>query len=277
MVGMTPTKYSGDKEIETTEDDSNWYNYGNKKWANAKTADGSYWVWIPRFAYMINTCFASNETQCLSSHQKASAGQIDIKFIDGTERKTFDGDNIEFVYSIFYSSRGQKRYYIPEAFTNAGIELSGFWVSKFQASGSVNNLSFKPNVTSLRNINISEMFKSGYNVKDDIKFGWDQELKPDTHMTKNSEWAAISYLAQSNIGAEKEIYLNNSKKYTTGRSGGTSKSPAVNNCENKFNSHNGVKASTTHNITGVYDMNSIASEYVPKYLGGYEFRFVKWI
>jgi len=29
----------------------NWYNYEEKRWANAMTADGSMWVWIPRYAY----------------------------------------------------------------------------------------------------------------------------------------------------------------------------------------------------------------------------------
>ena len=27
--------------------------YENKKWANAKTEDGSMWVWIPRYAYKV--------------------------------------------------------------------------------------------------------------------------------------------------------------------------------------------------------------------------------
>ena len=44
-------------------DSNKWYNYiaqtaytengGTSKWANAKTEDGSYWVWIPRYAYRI--------------------------------------------------------------------------------------------------------------------------------------------------------------------------------------------------------------------------------
>ena len=39
-------------EPETNEE---WYNYDEKKWANAQTADGSYWVWIPRYAYKITS------------------------------------------------------------------------------------------------------------------------------------------------------------------------------------------------------------------------------
>ena len=35
----------------------NWYDYDKKQWANAKTLDGSYWVWIPRYAYKITSGF----------------------------------------------------------------------------------------------------------------------------------------------------------------------------------------------------------------------------
>ncbi|MDD2208858.1 MAG: hypothetical protein PHG03_06240, partial [Bacilli bacterium] len=49
FAGMTPVKWDDEfKEIETTEEDSSWYDYNAKKWANAKTEDDSYWVWIPR-------------------------------------------------------------------------------------------------------------------------------------------------------------------------------------------------------------------------------------
>ena len=64
LTGMTPIKFTMPTEdqmgetIETTADDAGWYSYGitseTKKWANAKTQDGSMWVWIPRFAYRVD-------------------------------------------------------------------------------------------------------------------------------------------------------------------------------------------------------------------------------
>lgn len=57
----------------------NWYNYKagdnqtdtkDSRWGNAKTADGSYWVWIPRYEYKI-----------LSGEGMSTAGKIDVKFI----------------------------------------------------------------------------------------------------------------------------------------------------------------------------------------------------
>lgn len=59
--GMSPIKFkdpSNDAKGEvlpTTTSDIDWYHYEEKKWANAKTQDGSMWVWIPRYAYRVNT------------------------------------------------------------------------------------------------------------------------------------------------------------------------------------------------------------------------------
>ena len=58
---MTPIKWGeNNEETETTEDDSDWYDYNEKRWANAKSGDGSYWVWIPRYAYKITSGYHDN-------------------------------------------------------------------------------------------------------------------------------------------------------------------------------------------------------------------------
>ena len=115
--GMTPVKYDENqsKWIKTEVTDSEWYNYGNKEWANVvlvgengKDADGdqdvfnadgtlnedsnySMLVWIPRYAYKINSQY----------HQSgSSAGGIDIVFI-GTDNKGKDGSK---TYSKEYPS-----------------------------------------------------------------------------------------------------------------------------------------------------------------------------
>ena len=43
FTGMTPVKWDEAEEIITTSDDPDWYDYDEKRWANAKSADGSYW------------------------------------------------------------------------------------------------------------------------------------------------------------------------------------------------------------------------------------------
>ncbi len=59
--GMTPIKFTEPSStekgtvVETTSEDADWYDYEAKNWANAQTEDGSMWVWIPRFAYRVNS------------------------------------------------------------------------------------------------------------------------------------------------------------------------------------------------------------------------------
>ena len=71
--GMTPVKWNGSNWVQTEATDSEWYNYGEKKWANvvlggATFNDGvldesktySMLVWIPRYAYKINSQYHQN-------------------------------------------------------------------------------------------------------------------------------------------------------------------------------------------------------------------------
>ena len=51
-----------------------------KKWANAKTSDGSMWVWIPRYAYSIT-----------SGYHSSSAGNIEVEFMKGLTNETSTG------------------------------------------------------------------------------------------------------------------------------------------------------------------------------------------
>ena len=58
LSGMTAIYFDDGVEVpltvsSTQEEWNKWYDYSNQKWANAKTSDGSYWVWIPRYAYKI--------------------------------------------------------------------------------------------------------------------------------------------------------------------------------------------------------------------------------
>ena len=65
--GLTPVKFDTNKAkfVQTTEDDSNWYNYDLQSWANAINTDGSYFVWIPRYAYRITYYSNSQYTKVI--------------------------------------------------------------------------------------------------------------------------------------------------------------------------------------------------------------------
>ena len=124
----------GDKEFNS----NIWYDYGNSKWANSTTEDGSMWVWIPRFAYKI---------AYEDPNDKSKGGTIDVKFLIGTTDQYYDNSG-----NIQTAKRATSKdeivdttsdYYVHPAFTdessidyaNGGWdkELTGIWVAKFEA------------------------------------------------------------------------------------------------------------------------------------------------
>ena len=85
---------------------SEWYDYTTANWANIVTRNNgeeSYFVWIPRYEYQIN-----------STNQRTY-----IRFLKGTSTETSPG------------------YQIPEAFSwgdELNTQLTGYWMSKYQLS-----------------------------------------------------------------------------------------------------------------------------------------------
>lgn len=120
-----PTDTQKGQKVLTNNEDLEWYNYGEKRWANAQTKDGSMWVWIPRFAYKIDT-----------QNQKT-----DIVFLIGTTDEYYDKDgNIQTAKRILEQ---EDEYIVHPAFTNESDiqyinggwdnEIRGIWVAKFEA------------------------------------------------------------------------------------------------------------------------------------------------
>ena len=135
--GMIPIKFVDPSTSEkgkvdkTNSGDTSWYDYNNKKWANAQTEDGSMWVWIPRYAYKVNS---NNQT-------------FDIKFLIGTTDNYYDENGkiqtAKRCKSINEQVDTSVGYTVHPAFTdetavgyrNGGWdkELTGIWVAKFEA------------------------------------------------------------------------------------------------------------------------------------------------
>ena len=268
LTGMTPVKWDGTTEIETTEYDSDWYNYDEKRWANAKSADGSYWVWIPRYAYKITSGYHSSTT-----------GTIDVKFLKGRTNEAIDDTIIETEGYIPGTKDTSMHYFLHPAFQFNGDEL-GFWIAKFEptaaegvASGtsscnSADNTTEKtikilPGETSWRCINVSNAFNVSLQMKNKTEtYGWMPE-EVDTHMLTNEEWGAVAYLSKSEYGAhDEEVWINNSSSAITGCAGNTVSASSVSGCQNEYDTGNGPKASTTHNTYGVYDMSGGAWDIV---------------
>ena len=149
LNGMTPVmfKLPTDTEkgypIKQGEQDfqeNNWYDYTKSKWANAVTEDGSYWVWIPRYAYKITYNNPSDKSQ---------GGKIDVKFLIGTTDEYYTDDTKTTKATAKRATSADEEvdtttdYYVHPAFTNESSigyanggwdkELTGIWVAKFEA------------------------------------------------------------------------------------------------------------------------------------------------
>ena len=167
--GMTPVKFEIDekgtskmKTVETTADDKDWYNYKNKQWANAKTEDGSLWVWIPRYAYRIIQPAADDAERKGTTEIVFLTGLTD-SYVDEQGKTHTDTKRCKTEDDVIDTTTG---YTVHPAFTdeskinfrNGGwdSELYGIWVAKFEAAyaTSSNVPANKVNVSS--EINYSE-------------------------------------------------------------------------------------------------------------------------
>ena len=304
--GMIPVTYNGEDWVKAdrTNLNNDWYNYDELKWANAVTVSSStkdsylsasngtvidtddietQWVWIPRYSYSIGSedgiNYYGKQGRFLdTSPTLALPGEIDIKFIS---ENTKEKGTAKYIVSEGIS---EDDWYTPDAFSFGSVELSGIWVGKFETSSSNPNASYgggntteldpmiKPNVTSWRNINISNAFNVSLKMNDEgNRYGFTSDI--DTHVMKNSEWAVVAYFSQSKYGklgnvnftgTDKEIYQNKSEDFLTGCSyGSPSNSNTDYGCKYTYDVNiNGTGASTTGTIYGIYDMSGGAWEYV---------------
>lgn len=272
---------------------SSWYDYSKQEWANAvilnsgvtknvgdtvvvptdtstKSEVKAMLVWIPRYEYHIEGTYGTHLDETAGT--KDLPGQIEVKFIPKSQ------------------TEADTNYILHPAFTwddnSDGVivdseHISGIWVGKFETTGTADEPTILPNVRSLRSQNVSTQFNTSLKLKNYLS----TVNNVDSHMMKNSEWGAVAYISQSiygkygntsYTGANKEVYKNDSSYYYTGRSSGTyqqSDSSSSGTClyNNITDRGSGIGscgsgASTTGNITGIYDMSGGTIEYVMGYL-----------
>ena len=282
--GLIPVTIENDGTVKYADTSKNWYNYCDKIWANAVILeDGasynvgdtiqesdiqSYFVWIPKYKYKLWNV----DTPIEKVHE------IEIAF-DETNTTDVEGMSCK---TPMVSGKSENcnngEYMTHPAFISMGV--NGFWVGKFEtgykgatsastAQVNANDTSkviIKPNVYSWRNITVYNAFLNSYNYQRDL----------DSHMMKNTEWGAVAYLSHSKYGKNAEININNNSSYKTGYSAlpstnqqtypGTSGDGATYN--SAYNTEVGYLASTSGNISGVYDMPGGAWEYVSSYIIG---------
>ena len=181
-----------------------------------------WYVWIPRYKY---TIFNGN-------NGSAVVETINIQFEEGTETTgtvsctdsiATSGNSSETCKDETNGSiRNGISTYTHPAFTfgtnedGSKNELTGFWVGKFENSTTNATCNNSPSETNCNNTNgeirilpnkdawryasVSTYYDSINNIN--ITNG-------DSHMMKNMEWGAVTYLSHSKYGINGEITLNN--------------------------------------------------------------------
>ncbi len=273
---------------EVTEDgdftESEWYNYEegkgsedntSSKWANAintttvkDTSYNSYFVWIPRYAYRITYLTTDGQVAgyCDGDGIRDIAGNVRNKSkIEEKDEEKYIVKYNGFKYIVHPAFVNEKPEGDEEGYQFGGwdSDLQGIWVGKYESAkntataensstygGEGTNIKIVPNVTSWRDIKIGDCYTNAYNYARD----------KESHLMKNSEWGAVSYLTHSQYGRNgHEISVNKSNDFITGS--GTDGEDAN-------------KASSTGNKFGVFDLSGGAYEYVAAFneqdTNGYE-------
>ena len=268
---LIPVTIDNDGTVKKADTKEKWYSYSEKIWANAvilkdKTKSyalntvipesdiESYFVWIPRYRYKI----FNDETYSSLTEVEDRVQTIEVEF--------------ESKYTTPSNGTKKNEWLTHPAFTS--FNSNGIWVGKFETSKSNaapdNSINFfgiqiKPNVVSYRNIQVGNAFYTSYAYKREM----------DSHMMKNSEWGSVAYLQHSKYGSQMSVRFNNNSNFITGYSsvveptcGWTNdnrdcnKYGTTNDITLPYNTEIGYLASTTGNISGIYDMSGGAWEYV---------------
>ena len=252
----------------------------------------AFYVWIPRFKYKV---WNINKVIGTDSYNAYNTG-IDIVF--ESEKKSTGIVNCTYSYNSPSSSANSPNetctgsngdYYTHPAFTFGSDNIRGFWIGKFELSNSGTSSNAIPKIipnteiwldTSTTNQNITQFYNAIQNMQSEKNiYGLSMDkTNTDSHMITNYEWGAVAYLANSKYGrctsgSCTNITINNcmissDNTYTIIAGIGansiadSSSETTCNNSTNKYNGTKGVLASTTGNITGVYDMSGGGGEYV---------------
>lgn len=319
-TGSTTTsggKWTSVSIADIKADPTKWFDYTGDStngdgphWANAVTVNNpenyresgidipqseikGYWVYIPRYAYRVQRRDASNST--------VSAQNFDIVFETKSTPKKIPvacSGNYLSCSSSTYGAETGTGWATHPAFTctdgtEAGtVELNGFWIGKFETTGSIKEPTVLPNQYHKANEYIGVFYdiaKSIGQPDPNNTYGNGTATTSNahnltvlsSHMLKNSEWGAVAYLASSQYGTGvNNVQINSSSDDSTGSDDGDGKDSAsitgcgpsgngstgtyscANNILHQYQSDIGQLASTTGNEYGVYDMSGGAYEYV---------------
>ena len=267
----------------------------------------AFFTWIPRYKYKVwniekNSSQYSYTDDNGNIYEPYSKG-IDIIWENGTNTTgTIQcnysiNNSLESLFIDDYTNNltlsekcigNNGEYYTHPAF-NFNEKVTGFWVAKFETSGTIEEPLSLPDNISLENSNINDIFTSGTSITKNNLYSIANE-NLTSHVLKNTEWGAVSYLTHSIYGlcngySCQDVKLNNSTDNYTGRSLGLDlNSEELTTSQYGNYSYKGYMikedgtntdtlkestiASTTGNVYGVYDLAGGRGEYVMAILSG---------
>ena len=251
-----------------------WYNLEdiNKTKIIPEEVIESYFVWIPKYRYQL---WDLGLYDSLTAIDESKAHEIPIIFGDYNTSDNVAGECTTPMESGATGNCQVGDYMTHPAFLS--IPSTGFWVGKFEtgyvgarstveAQQNVNDSSkviIKPNVYSWRGIQVANAFYTSYNYKRDL----------DSHMMKNTEWGAVAYLQHSAYGGATRVRINNNSNFITGYQANEEPTCGWTGTNEECNRYcndgtcniaypESILASTTDNVTGIFDMSGGTREYV---------------
>ena len=276
--GMIPVKFDDTGNVIVADTHAKWYDYSNHEWANA--------VLVNCADSTIKSKYFDSNNKVLASAVGKTISMDEIMqmyvYIPRYKYQLFnaeDGTSVEQAINITFENKTTSKstgsrngeWLTHPAFTFGDKELAGIWVGKFETSNTSALPKIVPNVSSLRDMNVSEQFNTSRLMTTTLASTYGTSTNDDSHMMKNMEWGAVAYLSSSIYGRYTnastciesgcEVWINNNSSFTTGCAGSSVSASSASTC-NAWNTATGVNASTTGNIYGIYDMSGGAWEYV---------------
>ena len=280
-AGTVTTGVTGDVSFVDLSDEKNYTEIPEYKPGEVIKEEDiqSYFVWIPKYKYKLWNVNSDGKSTGVTK----GVHSIDIVF---DRKDTTDVEGVSCATPLTSGESGNcdnGEYMTHPAFISANVD--GFWVAKYETSatnlstittgsgtltaiGSSNTfdrtIASLPFTLSVVNIKFQTLFENAYNYARAL----------ESHMMKNTEWGAVAYLSHSKYGINKKINLNNYKSINSGYSA----LPLTNQqtypgtygdgdgYNETYNTDIGYLASTTGNITGIYDLVGGAQEYVASYV-----------
>lgn len=282
-------------EIELTRESkatdwSNWYDYDKQKWANAVTKDEDgnitgYFVWIPRYEYKIDSENKKIDVNFIQIGEGTTTGYIlhpafgtDIE--NGGWREDLPGFWVAKYEAGFQNATVGEETKTVQYSNLKYTTVNSLYTTNYLGTITANTTAlsypvFKANTYAYNLISVADAWLLSQEIDTASMYGLSNV---DSHMLKNSEWGAVAYLTHSQYGvngnstAMNEITINSKNLsnsiYVNNAASGTKANVYAVTSYGNNNTPNDVNASSTKNMTGVFDLKGGTWERVAGFLQG---------